>query len=264
MAKTRSTLFQQLQEESAAQASSGGNWRQSELVRLMIIIATPVLCALFFPSLSHIIFGTSKSLLLSEGQVWQQQTLVAETTFPIRKDASEIQAEVIDAMERTPPVFSSVMKPTSRVVMAPSAAEAYLLDGTENADAELRKQLRELVKECSALEMTDIALSTVTTKEILIAESGTVVRSVPTTDVLDSARLRTMVDTMLRPSLSAATGERIQRRLLALIRPTLKRNEERSKILQDAAVACVSRTRGIVRKGVVVISKGEILTHVNI
>ncbi|MFM2132838.1 MAG: hypothetical protein RL156_119, partial [Bacteroidota bacterium] len=102
MAKTRSTLFQQLQEESAAQASSGGNWRQSELVRLMIIIATPVLCALFFPSLSHIIFGTSKSLLLSEGQVWQQQTLVAETTFPIRKDASEIQAEVMDAMERTP------------------------------------------------------------------------------------------------------------------------------------------------------------------
>lgn len=264
MAKTRSTLFQQLQEESAAQASSGGNWRQSELVRLMIIIATPILCALFFPSLSHIIFGTSKSLLLSEGQVWQQQTLVAETTFPIRKDASEIQAEMWDAVERTPPVFSPLR--SSRVSVAPTlnAAEAYLMKGIDNTDAEIRRQLRELVKECTALQMTDVELSAIKTNNILVAESGTVLRSLPTSELLDSSRLRTRVESALTPPISAATRELVQRRLLELVRPGLIRNEERSKILQDAAVASVSRTRGIVRKGEVVISKGEVLTPTNI
>ncbi|MFM8568632.1 MAG: hypothetical protein ACKOB6_03405, partial [Candidatus Kapaibacterium sp.] len=102
MAKTRPTLFQQLQEESAASTSVAPDWRASGRIRIAIFVVTPIICAVFYPSLSHVVFGTSQSVLLSKGQVWQQETVVAESTFPIRKEKSQLERDIDEARSAVP------------------------------------------------------------------------------------------------------------------------------------------------------------------
>lgn len=262
MAKTRPTLFQQLQEESPTSATAAVNWRTSHPVRLAIFVCTPIICALFFPSLSHVVFGTSQSVLLSKGQVWQQETVLAESTFPIRKEDEQLQREIEKAKSKVPTVFSAVSGATSSRAIRFDLED--LFKGSDAVEPSVKESIRELVRASTLKEMIGVPLSSLSGTFIYIAESGTTLRRLPLSSVIDSSRIRSELTEILRSVDNREIRETVERRVLALVPPTLQEQSDRTRRLQDAAEASVSRTRGLVRKGEVIVSKGEVLTDASI
>lgn len=261
MAKSRPTLFQQLQEESVPPAQSSANWRVSNSIRAAIIICTPVICALFFPSLSHVIFGTSQSVLLTKGQVWQQETVVAESSFPIRKEELELQRDLQRVRANVPTVFARAAQalPEERVV--PGVEE--LLADVGSAAPSAKESLRELMISVLKKEMLPVPIATLSGPTICIAETETTLRYVPKQAVVDSATIQAQIERILAQESQDLYGV-VARRILSIAQPTLRIQDELTRRLRETAEASVSRTRGLVRKGEVIVSKGEVLSEATI
>lgn len=261
MAKSRPTLFQQLQEESVPPAQSSANWRVSNSIRAAIVICTPVICALFFPSLSHVIFGTSQSVLLTKGQVWQQETVVAESSFPIRKEELELQRDLQRVRANVPTVFARAAQalPEERVV--PGVEE--LLADVGSAAPSAKESLRELMISVLKKEMLPVPIATLSGPTICIAETETTLRYVPKQAVVDSATIQAQIERILAQESQDLYGV-VARRILSIAQPTLRIQDELTRRLRETAEASVSRTRGLVRKGEVIVSKGEVLSEATI
>lgn len=261
MAKSRPTLFQQLQEESVPPAQSSANWRISSSIRAAIIVCTPVICALFFPSLSHVIFGTSQSVLLTKGQVWQQETVIAESSFPIRKEEQELQRDLQRVRTNVPTVFARAAQTFSAERIDTRADE--LLADLGSAAPATRESLRELMISILKKEMLPVSITSLSGPTICIAESETALRYLPKQTVVDSASIQAQIERILSSENKELYGV-VERRILSGVQPTLRLQEELTRRLLETAEASVSRTRGLVRKGEVIVSKGEVLSEATI
>lgn len=261
MAKSRPTLFQQLQEESVPPAQSSANWRISSSIRAAIIVCTPVICALFFPSLSHVIFGTSQSVLLTKGQVWQQETVIAESSFPIRKEEQELQRDLQRVRTNVPTVFARAAQTFSAERIDTRADE--LLADLGSAAPATRESLRELMISILKKEMLPVSITSLSGPTICIAESETALRYLPKQTVVDSAGIQAQIERILSSENKELYGV-VERRILSGVQPTLRLQEELTRRLLETAEASVSRTRGLVRKGEVIVSKGEVLSEATI
>ncbi|MFM8437971.1 MAG: hypothetical protein ACKOAX_05810, partial [Candidatus Kapaibacterium sp.] len=70
---------------------------------------------------------------MSKGQVWQQETVVAESTFPIRKEKSQLERDIDEARSAVPFVFVPVKRQVDETQTAAELDELLREVGTMQA-----------------------------------------------------------------------------------------------------------------------------------
>ncbi|MFM8568854.1 MAG: HDIG domain-containing metalloprotein, partial [Candidatus Kapaibacterium sp.] len=139
-----------------------------------------------------------------------------------------------------------------------------LLRDFGSLEAPTRDAFRALVRELRQKDMTSVPLIGLPGSSVDIAETGTIVRRTPVSDLLDSGRVRVEIANVVQSVGAPEAVDVIERRVLAIVQPTLILDMKRTQRMQEAAEASVSRTTGLVRKGEVLVSKGEVLTEESI
>ncbi|MFM8179662.1 MAG: hypothetical protein ACKOAG_10840, partial [Candidatus Kapaibacterium sp.] len=192
--------------------------------------------------------------------------VVAESTFPIRKEKSQLERDIDEARSAVPFVFVPVKRHVDETQTAVDETQTAveldeLLREFGSLEAPTRDAFRALVRELRQKDMTSVPLIGLPGSSVDIAETGTIVRRTPVSDLLDSARIRAEIANTVQSVGAPEAVDVIERRVLAIVQPTLILDMKRTQRMQEAAEASVSRTTGLVRKGEVLVSKGEVLTE---
>lgn len=114
MAKAKETLFSKLQNEEAdTQITYKQEWRNSLVIRILIITLTLLICTLFYPS--FIQNSDSANLHTSNiiGILWNEPTLIAQKDFAVLKSEEIYEKEREKAASEVLPVFQKSSHSTS-------------------------------------------------------------------------------------------------------------------------------------------------------
>ncbi len=288
MSKTKETLFSKLRNEALANSYSEykGN-RHNIRIKFFILLVTIIICTFFFSI--HI---NKKAYEISEmgldvGMGWTNQTLEADFTFPIYKTKDELQHDIDKAVMKALPVFSfdetAPLKASNQINIA---IEEYLeksgiindsifelLDTkntklTETNKIEVKK--RELKKIQKALQSffdkiyksgyVDIHTENIKKNEIVVRVSNKEEFILPTHSLTDSINIVDKAEKHFQQNLQEGYQNVAFEFLSKALLPNLKWSPELTKQYEEIAIFSVPLTEGIVKKGDIIVRKGETIT----
>lgn len=287
MGKSEQTLFEKLETELEKEteeelSTSGEGWRYMRRVRIAIIAATTFCVTLFFP------LNRSLYQQLSVGAEWQQESLVAETNFPIYKPKVQYEKDVQAAREQTVPVFVPSAEGEA-VLLALKSIEQSITSGEAADPAQMQrvtgfsaenlarlfalpearrdKKVLHIVERCTALQtmvykqgFIDIALSVLKGQEIIVRRSATVEEVLPVSQFYDSALYRTAFEQMLRQDFDDLERALASDLLPKLTHQNITFSPAFTEVARRLAAESVPKTLGMVRRGETIIAKGETLS----
>lgn len=286
MSKT-DTLFSRMRDESAfdqrEQNDQEGWLNQENLFKHFIVICTVAICTICMPMNS----GTEYEFTV--GTLWRGATVIAEYPFPILKPDSQLYNDIQLARERVAPIciekknvsvgvrllldtyFAPLRMP---VINADSIVIAYNL----NRDVVIGLQALPLAKRLDMLDNMRSALqhfqaqmyehgfineprSVITTSEIILQISPTTETALSLVHVSDSVLYRTQAEQFVKESFPQRYSMiALQALTTRLMIPNLIVSQELTQQAREVSAQSVPRTYGIVRKGEMIVSKGEQIT----
>jgi putative nucleotidyltransferase with HDIG domain len=284
MGKSEPTLFERLETESEKSAqeelSEQEGLRHSFAGRIAIAVLTVLACAGLLPA------GSDVQQPLEVGSEWQHETLVAEYPFPIYKPQQQYSAEVLQAREQVHPVFTDNGAGSKAASMLASVAQTFTSHDstlTPMLSAETlaalstlppAKRDQKLRSVCTALErfharvygngFVNVPRSTLKTQEIVVRVSPAAEQVYLASQVVDSVAYMAFLERFLQENFDEL-GRRITTDLRAkLYQPNLLYSAELSAHAAQLAEQSIPRTIGVVRKGEVIVARGERLTEATI
>lgn len=281
MGKSEPTLFERLETESEKSAqeelSEQEGLRHSFTGRVAIAVLTVAACAALFPA------GSDLRQPLEVGSEWQHETLVAEYPFPIYKPQQQYSAEVLQAREQVLPVFtdngasskvSSLLATVAQTFSSSDSATSPLLSATTLAALNampLAKREQKLRSVCTALErfharmygngFVNVPRSAIKTQEIVVRVSPAAEQLYLAVQILDSMTYASLLERFVQENFDEL-GRRIVGDLQSKLgQPNLLYSAELSAAAALLAEQSVPRTTGVVRKGEIIVARGERLTE---
>lgn len=290
MAKNEPTLFEKLETESEKDASeelsaSGEGWRYSRWGRISIIALTVCLTTLFFP-LSRNMYDQFRI-----GAEWQQEAVLAETTFPVYKPKDQYSREVQAAENATLPVFvpnaeaeaslqklRSLEQTVTTALNEQNAAAAQRGTGISGENITRLAVMPDVrrTQKLSVLTSTlvrfqeqiykqgfiSLSRSFVRSREIALHRSANEEHIIPVETIIDSAAYKARFEELLRQNFGDDNFDRsIANDLLPLLlQPNLQFSPAKTEEMRALAAESVPKTLGLVRKGETIIAKGDVIT----
>src|SRR6056300_1053054 len=98
MSYQNQTLYDKLNIQDAFRSSENDTYiRKSKLIKYIILLVTLIISTVFFSYHldTEIYKGLGKNV--SEGQLWNNKSLIAERSFPLKKKISQYNSEVNNA-----------------------------------------------------------------------------------------------------------------------------------------------------------------------
>lgn len=289
MAKSEQTLFEKLETELEKETEEervvvGEGWRYVWSVRIGVIALTTLAITAFFP------LNRSLYQQLQVGAEWQQEDVVAEKNFPIYKSSLQYDEEVRAAREQTPPVFalsakSEAVEETLRTLLralnGEDAANPALIQritgfSSENlaklfalAEARRTKKMLHVAQRCLTFQagvyrqgFIDIDKSSLRTEEIVLRRSAASEEILTVAQLYDSALYKNAFEQMTHQEFDDLEQSLASDLLPKLLHPNLLFSESFTAEAQRLAAESVPKTLGIVRRGEVIIAKGEIISPI--
>ena len=256
MARSRPTLFEQIRDDGRESGAHGG-LNRSVALRAAIIAAAMLLMMMFLPGrlgeIRQAAFDRSRM-----GTTWTEESLIADYPFPVQRNADSVsqeraqaRAEVPAYVRRTPDALTRALQ---RLTSAAGAA----------SDEELRSAIMELGEPAirrlygaDAPEIVDVDLRSLPRADPMTLEANGLETAVCRHDRLrDSASIAEGLDNLL---INAPTRIRqeLRSRLHSAVVPTLRLDRQTWQQQQQLAEQGVSTTQEIIRKGDVIIRKGD-------
>jgi cyclic-di-AMP phosphodiesterase PgpH len=296
MGKSEPTLFEKLETESEKEASeelsaSGEGWRYSLWGRVGIIVATMLVTTLFFP-LSRSMYDQFRI-----GVEWQQEPVIAETTFPIYKPKDQYLREVQAAQDQTLFVFTlradsenllknirsldqtitNVLNEQNGVETSSEAvSEAQRLTGISSDNltnlasmSEVRRtqKLRHVAEVLAQFQVQaykrgfiSIPRAVFRNRTISVHRSPSEEQVYSIENLLDSASYKVKFDEVVRQNLDDTEGALAKDFLPLLLQPNLLYSAPITEEMLSLAEESVPKTLGLVRKGETMIAKGDVIT----
>lgn len=256
MARSRPTVFEQIREDGR-DAVAGSGLNSSVPLRVVIITVATLAMMSFLPGrlgeISQTAFDRSRI-----GTTWSQESLVADYPFPVMRNADSVADERARTRAAVPPYVR-------RINTAEAQAQRRLADAISRISEfathpEISKRASEALAELygqGARQIINIDVRQIPTTDVLsIDEQGSEFIVCRHADLRDSASAAegldialAGVDNTLRPKLRQA--------LHAAVVPTLRVDKAVWERQRQLAEQGVSTTREIMRKGDVIVRKGD-------
>ncbi len=285
MSKSKETLFSKLRNEALANSYSEYKGKRHNIqIKFLILFITILICTFFFS-----FHFNKKSHEISEmgsfgGMVWTNKTLVAEFTFPIYKSKEELQKDINEAVSKAIPVF--ILDESAPLIASNhinTAVEDYLekseilndtifdlLDPKNTKLTETTKKevkIRELKKIQRVIQdffdkiyktgFVDINTENIKKNEILVRASNNKEFILPTYNLTDSNGIAEKAEKHFLQNLQEGYQQIAFKFLSKALLPNLKYSQELSKQNEEIAANSVPLTESIVKKGDIIVEKGE-------
>ncbi|MBL7974482.1 MAG: hypothetical protein JNJ85_06195, partial [Candidatus Kapabacteria bacterium] len=258
--KQKGTLFEQLQQDDEPLGtSSQNNWRESNVIRISVILTTVLLCGLFFPNTTNYVFKTEQNISSLQGLPWQYETIRAEYSFPITKAPDQIDKEKKIVQEHTPPVFTQLSTQTETTKNIARALDTLRNVHIELRDSRLLKELLDVVTMVYSKGLINIPKNTISSSVISVTLSRTEYVNQPISDVYDKISLVLTLQNVLKKYTDENTFNQYLNDITSLFKPNLIYSAALTLIARQQSADNVRKTLGLVRKGEIVVAKGEII-----
>lgn len=285
MSKSKSTLFQRIKEEREIEPTlETKKIRFSLRFKIVLLLSINLICASFF--LVH--RNQAPSYSLSPGYIWHNQSVTAEYTFPVYKSKDVLDDEIANAVENTLKVLILNQNAETEAGIRLS----HIIDSLKTFDEESPSELPQILPEKALRDLAHLPQNQKSAeldkihKEILKVITKTYrrgfisisVKSLKTSAI--SVRIPPNEETVLQtfglmdtlsfieeaksnfekkiPREFEKLAERI---LLRVSQPNLIYSDELTKKAELLASESIPKTVGLVRKGEVIVKKGDRITY---
>lgn len=285
MSINKQTLFQKLVNQRTIDAQMSPNTlRYSIKFKLLILIGTVIVCSMFFIIHLDQKIDDPNNLSILPGYAWTTQTLKADFTYPVYKPNTDYKNEVSIAADNVQPVFvldanlekisaDKIAGVLYQIKDSPNSANLDFLNdrvkkyfsdmNPNNRQTEIEKidrVSRNFLRNIYKNGFIDINLNKIRTSEINI-------RIVPNKEyylnkafVKDRGALADAVQKFASDDLNSTSTGLTADLITKFAQPNLIYNDnmtEQERVLSEKSVP---KTLGIVRKGEVIIHKGDLIT----
>ncbi len=266
------------------QEEDKGSW----YVKILIFLTTLLLLTFFFSV--HFDFETSQSLEYKTipGYMWTGPKIVADYNFPIFKNYNEYQSEVNKAKKQTPKAFAydkdaknKCLKKLQKIyanlsLMCKDTVEINTDEIEESIIDEFRKikdkncetnvkkiyyNLAAFMKKVYKYGFIDVSLSSIEQQEIAAHFNPNVKKYYKKETLTDLNKLNSEA----KDYLSNIVSEEAMPTALEIVNhlsfPNLHFSSELTDKAKEAAAKSVPRHEGIVRKGEVIVAKGQVVSE---
>lgn len=247
MAKQNKTLFAQLREESEA-AAQRPTMATSKMIRWVIIVAALLGLAALFPGMSGDPQqrGYDRTLL---GTMWTQESVAAEYSYPVGKDPSLLTRQRDSARRSTMPIYRPVNVGTV------DAAVTSMTFSTPEIERTVRRLAMDVRDQLPDKPLVDVIQDS-SAASLVVRQSDGSERIMAFSDVVTMSTIRPMIDRAVA-SVSADYRDEIKSALSKIIRPSIVHDVQRTNEARELAASSVLMSSEIVRKGDVIIRKGQ-------
>ncbi len=247
MAKQSKTLFAQLREESEA-AAQRPTMATSKMIRWVIIVAALLGLAALFPGMSGDPQqrGYDRTLL---GTMWTQESVTAEYSYPVGKDPSLLTRQRDSARRSTMPIYRPVNVGTV------DAAVTSMTFSTPEIERTVRRLAMDVRDQLPDKPLVDVIQDS-SAASLVVRQSDGSERIMAFSDVVTMSTIRPMIDRAVA-SVSADYRDEIKSALSKIIRPSIVHDVQRTNEARELAAFSVLMSSEIVRKGDVIIRKGQ-------
>jgi cyclic-di-AMP phosphodiesterase PgpH len=288
MAKNPETIFEHLQYNKMHDTISAlKNDPKNLRNKLFLIIGTIFLCSLCFSL--HLTKGVTEEREnnYQPGYSWPSQTVEAEFSFPVYKDDDDYKKEIEDAKSSALKVFfldrniqASVLMRidtlskrkidslkvfndyTTNVFLDSSAKNklSLIADLTEKIPYKIKLSVKNIIEDIYKRGFIDVQLDTIKQNEIAIRVSENTDIIEKKYKLVDSSIYKDIAKKNIAEQIPQEWQQSASELLRLLMFPNLHFSAELSKQSEDLAVKSVPATDGIVRKGEIIIEKGQKIT----
>ena len=191
----------------------------------------------------------------SKGPPWKYETLIAQFDFPILKTDEQYQRELENAVARVIPYYRYDAK-----VAEKSVETLSVKDFGERSD--LRQAVSDAVEEIYATGVMSVSAGQNIGDGVIYVQKDRRAFKVPVSEVYTLEK----ADSILREKVSASySGSDLDSLYDALfirrlIEPNLVFDQQTTDLVQEENFDHVSRTQGVVRSGMVIVSENEMVT----
>lgn len=279
MAKAKETLFSKLQNEEAdTHITYKQEWRNSLVIRIVIIALTLIICTLFYPS--FIQNSDTANLHTSNiiGILWNEPTLIAQKDFAVLKSEEVYEKEREKAASEVLPVFQKSSHSTSNELQraltdirlyAPSRTlsskniaflESIPITDKKEHLATLEKILISTAAICekhifinasaSSFSQNEIALKINALDELILSKNNTV----------DSQWIRAYISKIITREIGENAIDEFTDIVFRSLSPTALFSEQLTEEAKKVAQQSVPRYSTIIKRGETIVVNGQRIT----
>lgn len=284
MAQGKQTLFDKLQiVEKIQKIEDNRTLRNSKAVKALLFISTMLVCSFFLVLRIMDSYLENPDLSVIPGSAWTSNTVTASYSFPIYKTTAQYNTDVALAKESALPVF--VLEPnteyeTKRRIekhlagdLAENETELALTPAFRNfwrglAERErnqvagrIRQTLTQAARGMLETGVANLKLSSVEKNDVIIFKKPNIQIVIKKNILFDSESYDSKVFALIDAEFSGFAAELAKAVFLKSRTPNLIFSDEMTDKFANHKVLTIPKTVGFVRKGEVIVKKGEKLTE---
>ncbi len=289
MAKAKRTIRRKSPYKEAAEYYKvEKGWRYSVKLKFLLFILTALFCSFFFSVHINPHSGNIMQFAAKPGYVWTSQPITAEFTFPVFREMDNYLNDVKKAKENSLPVFiyeaSAQEQSLKQLNLIITALQNYILNPDDKINIyftsdELKdfdglsasvkskelmlinRLLKSFVNDVYRFGFANITVNSLECNEVSLQLPPNYVKIYSSDLITDSTTINEKASKFLDDNITTASKELAIEILSKICIP----NFIYSRSLTDQAISLaeksVPHTDGIIRKGDVIVSKGQVVTN---
>ncbi len=274
MSYQNQTLYDKLNIQDAFRSSENDTYlRNSKLIKYLILLLTLIISTIFFTYHldTDVYKGLGKSV--SEGQLWNNKSLVAERTFPLKKNISQYNSEVNTAQSSVLPNFkvkgnilSNIQKDVNSILDTLFIYKNFNLD---EAVAQTYSEKYKSIQTTTKNELNKLYSKGVIDKEksdfsansIIVLNSNNEQTILNLDNVYDLENAENKIKEILRNQVNPEIYSEISQQIANLIQPNLLFSSNLTNQRRKLAATNVATNEEIIGKGTTLVKKNDRLTE---
>jgi len=274
MSYQNQTLYDKLNIQDAFRSSENDTYlRNSKLIKYIILLSTLIITTVFFTYHldTEVYKGLGKNV--SEGQLWNNKSLVAERTFPLKKNISQYNSEVNTAQSSVLPNFkvkenilNNIQKDVNSILDTTYIYKNFNLDESVALTySEKYKGIQTTIKnelyKLYSKGVIDKEKSDFSANSIIVLNSNNEQTILNLDNVFDLENAENKVKDILRDQVNPEIYNEISQQIANLIQPNLLFSSNITNERRKLAASNVATNEEIIEKGTTLVKKNDRLTE---
>ncbi|MFN3194712.1 MAG: HD family phosphohydrolase [Chlorobiota bacterium] len=274
MSYQNQTLYDKLNIQDAFRSSENDTYlRKSKLIRYIILLATLIISTVFFTYHldTELYKGLGKNV--TEGQLWNNKSLVAERTFPLKKKVAQYNSEVNSAQSSVmqnfkvnPNVFDNIKSDISNILDTSYIYKNFSIDESVKKEysknfKRIRNNVNNILKSIYEKGIIDKEKSDILTNSIIVVNNKNEQTVLNLDNLFDLEVAENTISSVLDDNINQSILNEIEQQIVNVIQPNLIFSSNLTNQRRKLAASNVATNEEIIKKGTTLVEKNDRLTE---